>query len=261
MTNLHELQDSLQNYLLKNPSTIQTAIVTSDKVPAAKRLAIYGDAYRLRLLEALAANYPILKRHLGENTFQKIGENYINNYPSSYRSIRWFGDKFADYLAGDKNHNYLYLAELAQFEWHMTLAFDAAEAKVVSIEDMAAIPAESWPTMQFITHPSLHRLNFFWNIVTLWQALANEQSFVEEDLVINNKQLPWVVWRHGYTIRFYSLTEDEAWALDALIQGVSFGELCAGLCEWMEEQEVGMRAASLLKSWIQSGLLAEIKRN
>lgn len=261
MTDLHHLQDSLQNYLLKNPSDIQAAIVTSNKVPAAKRLAIYGEAYRLRLLEALATNYPILKHHLGDDAFQKIGENYIHSHPSCYRSIRWFGDKFAEYLAGDKNNHYPYLAELAQFEWHMALAFDAADTRLIRIEDMATLPPESWPTMQFLTHPSLHRLNFFWNVVSLWQALANEEPFTEKELVMNSNPLPWVVWRNEYTIRFYSLAEDEAWALDALIQGLSFGELCAGLCEWVEEQEVGMRAASLLKGWIQSGLLAEIKLN
>lgn len=260
MTDLHCLQDRLQNYLLNGQIDIQTSIVASDKVPVAKRLSIYGDAYRLRLLEALASNYPIFKRHVGEDAYQKIGENYINKHPSCYRSIRWFGDKFAEYLAGDETNNHPYLAELAQFEWHMTLAFDAADAKVVSLEDMATIPAESWATMQFLPHPSVHRLNFFWNVVPLWQALANDQPFTEK-LVNNSKQLPWVVWRNGYTIRFYALSEDEAWALDALLQGLSFSELCAGLCEWIEEQDVGMRAASLLKNWIQSGLLAEIKLN
>jgi hypothetical protein len=259
MTDLYRLQEQLQNYLLSSETDIQASIVATDKVPVVKRLAIYGDAYRIRLLEALANNYPLLKRYVGEDIFQKIGISYIDNQPSRYRSIRWFGDKFAEYLvAYDNNNNTPYLAELAQLEWHMTLAFDAAEVKVINIEDMAAIPAESWANVRFILHPSLHRLNFFWNIVSLWQALANDQLFTEE-LTNRSKPLSWVLWRNGYTIQFYALSDDETWALDAMAKGLSFSEICAGLCEWMDEEDVGMRAASLLKSWIQSGFLAQIQ--
>jgi hypothetical protein len=38
----------------------------------------------------------------------------------------------------------------------------------------------------------------------------------------------------------------------------SFGDICEGLCQWVSEEEAGQRAASLLKTWIQLGLLAEV---
>ena len=69
---------------------------------------------------------------------------------------------------------------------------------------------------------------------------------------------PWVLWRHAYLNRFYLLPEDEAWAMDAWLEGRPFGELCEGLCQWHAEEAVGPRAASLLKNWIQSGLVTEI---
>jgi hypothetical protein len=43
-----------------------------------------------------------------------------------------------------------------------------------------------------------------------------------------------------------------------MIQGLSFGELCEGLCQWVPVEEVGMRAATYLKNWIQKGMLSKL---
>lgn len=59
--------------------------------------------------------------------------------------------------------------------------------------------------------------------------------------------------------RFYSLEQDEAWAIDSMLKELTFGELCEGLCQWHHEDTVGMKAATLLKNWIQAGLISEIK--
>ncbi|KTD31873.1 DUF2063 domain-containing protein [Legionella maceachernii] len=253
MTDLLHLQDQFQSYLLKGQSAIPQWIVATEKVSIEQRLAIYLDSYRYRLLESLAANFPVLELYLGRDEFYKLGENYITHHPSSYRSIRWYGDQFAEYL---KRNSKPYLAELAEFEWKMTLSFDAADEGVLKIEQMASVPPEAWPHLRFRPHASLQRMDFAWDVVKIWEAISNEQSpappMKSADII------PWVLWRNEYLNRFYSLGEEEAWALDALIRGATFGELCEGLCKWLEEAEVGLRAASLLKGWIQSGLLAEL---
>lgn len=256
MPDLLNLQCQFQNYLLANQMAVQQSIVNTEKVSALKRLNIYQDAYRARLLETLASNYPILNRYLGCQAFQKIGDAYIDQYPSPFRSIRWFGDKLPDYLKEDEENSYPYLSELAQFEWTLTLAFDAADEELVALEQMATIPPESWAKMRFITHPSVHCMHFNWNIVAIWQALSKEET--PPDPVKSEQPMPWLIWRYDYKSRFSSLVEDEAWAINTLQQGASFGELCAGLCEWVSEEEVGLRAASLLKGWIQSDLLTKI---
>ena len=139
----------------------------------------------------------------------------------------------------------------------MTLSFDASDEEIVKIEQMAAIPPDAWANMRFKPHASLQLMDFAWNCVNLWEAISNEEQ--PEKATKSENIVSWVLWRKDYMNRFYSLTAEEAWALDALIKGATFGELCEGLCEWCDEQEVGMRAASLLKGWIQSGLLAEIE--
>lgn len=253
MTALLHLQNQFQNYLLKNQVDIEKSIVSTANVSVNQRLGIYLDAYRYRLLDSLMSNFPILSTYLGPEKFHQLGGNYIDKFPSPYRSIRWYGDSFSAYL---KQLNESFLAELAEFEWKMTLSFDAADDEVLKIEQMAAIPPEAWPELQFKPHASLQRMDFVWNAVKIWEAISNEQP--PEKPAQNTELTRWALWRHDYLNRFYTLSEEEAWALDALIKGSTFSELCEGLCQWYEEEEVGMQAASVLKGWIQSGLLAEV---
>ena len=252
MRNLQSLQSQFQNFLLKNQEDIQKSIVQTEKVSIHQRLSIYLDAYRLRLIDSLAANFPILSSYLGYDAFSNLCRSYIDSYPSPYRSIRWYGDTFADYL---KEKDAFYLAELAEFEWKMTLAFDAADDEPLRIEQMAAVPPKAWASLRFKPHASLQLMQFSWNVVEIWEAMSKEEQPPEP------KQLgpqTWALWRREYSNRFYSLVEDEAFALDALYQGGTFGEICEGLCDWFSEGEVGLRAASLLKGWIESGLIANI---
>ncbi len=254
MSPLINLQNQFQRYLLTGQASIQESIVNSEKVPASQRLFLYLDSYRCRLIDSLISNFPVLSEYLGYDVFQQLAVDYINRHPSPYRSIRWYGDIFADYL---REQTEPYLSELAEFEWKMTLAFDAADDETLTIEQMATIPPEIWENIRFRPHASLQRMDFYWNIVDLWEAVSNNETAARP--LKNSSTTPWVLWRRDYINRFYSLCESEAWALDALIKGSTFGELCTGLCEWFDEQEVGMQAASMLKGWIQSGLLKDIQ--
>ncbi len=54
---------------------------------------------------------------------------------------------------------------------------------------------------------------------------------------------------------------DEAFALDALLRGETFGAICEGLTEWIDAQNVAVHAAGLLRQWLTDGLIHEIHTN
>lgn len=253
MNRLLDLQNQFQSCLLGNDSTFKQCINGTEKVSAETRLKIYENAYQVRLIEALANNYPALNAYLGCEQFNALGEAYLKNHPSTYRSIRWFGDKLTQFLDGTIPYSQMpYLSALANFEWLLTLVFDAPDAGTLTIEDIALVPIDQWPDMRLRSHPSLQRLNLNWNVVQIWQALMDQKQ--PPDPIEETSSL--VLWRKDNTPQFSPVPADEAWAIEAMCQGVTFGELCAGLCEWVSEENAGLHAASLLKGWIQSGLIS-----
>lgn len=257
MSELSELQHQFQAYLLSSDRSFQTRINSTEKVSANTRLQIYKNAYQLRLIDALSANYPVLQTYLGEEQFNTLAMDYLDQYPSVHRSIRWFGHLLTDFLAVQKPYREcLFLAELAAFEWAMTLVFEAADDPLLSIETVAAKAPEDWPRMQFIPHASLRRLDFNWNVVPVWQAI--KEGEVPPAPIAYDASEPWILWRTNYMNQFCSLPADEAYAINLVIKGATLSEIGEGLCAWVMEEEAGLHAASLLKGWIQSGLLSNI---
>jgi len=258
MKDLSGIQDDFQRYLLTGLIDIEQSVVGTNLISANTRLNVYRDAYQTRLLEALASNFPALKAYLGDEDFQRMGLEYIHLHPSTYRSIRWYGSQLASYLTNEYQGNVesQFLSELAAFEWAMTLTFDATDLPIFQLSQMMEIPAKSWGNMRLKTHPSVQCISLLWDVVTLWETLTNNQPI--EKPIKHSNPVSWVLWRYDNMNRFYCLSQDESYALDAVLKERSFGELCEGLCQWHKEEDVGLRAASFLKGWIQSGLISNI---
>lgn len=258
MHSLAFLQQHFQRFLLTEASMIQDAIVSNPQVGAHERLSIYRDAYQARLVEALSVNYPCLRAWLGDELFNEFAIDYIAAYPSTYRSIRWFGDRVPVFIQDYFEKDDAWLVDLALFEWSMTLVFDARDAPLFSVDAMAHMPTDSWETMCITFHPAVMRISLHWDVVPLWEALTHGLE-VPEHVSPHVEPMPWMMWRVDSMIRFRELTPDEFVCIDLLQQGESFGTMCERLCESYAEEEVGLRAAQYLKNWLEVGLIMSCK--
>ena len=257
---LRELQEQLQAHLLSGDERIARRIVDTPRVNASTRLGIYADAYRLRLLEALRADFSALKTLAGDDEFECIGRAYIDAHPSGHFSIRYFGAQLAAFLQVDKRWQSVpVFAEMAAFEWALGLCFDAADSPLIGVENMAEIPAQSWGAMRLDLHPSLQRLDLRWNVPVLWKAIDEEQP--PQWPVAGKYPQAWLIWRRELRTLFRSLAVDEAWAIDALRQRKPFAAMCEGLCEWYDEGHAAAQAALYLRRWVQDGLVVRIERD
>ena len=254
MSSLRELQTRFLAYLNAPQIQMQGAVVDLPPLGAERRLKIYAEAYRSRLLDALADNYPALQALLGDTVFMQMAGCYLDAQPSQHFSIRYFGHRLAEFLAAQPPYALQpVLTDLAQFEWALRDVFDAADAPVLTAGDLAAHAPEMWPMLCFKLHPSVRRLDLTWNAPELWKALAEQLDPPSPQK--NQHATAWLIWRHELKIRFRSLQVDEAWAINALQLNTSFAELCAGLCEWVDEAHAAMHAARIIQRWLSEGVL------
>src|SRR5687767_8021590 len=124
---LAELQRDFQRHVMHGHDGIVGAVGGTPAVPATLRLSIYSEAYRLRLTDALASTLPRLQQLVGKDRFAAIASEYIDLSPSSYPSIRWFGEQLPQLLRRSFPEQ-PWLAELASWEWAIAAAFDGADA-------------------------------------------------------------------------------------------------------------------------------------
>ena len=264
MSQLAELQDRFQAYLLgAEPSSVfHSCIIDDQQVGAARRLGIYYDAYRLRLIETLINAFPKLHALLGDDFFDCAARSYIDAHPSQYRNLRWFGDALSEHLLHTLPQHPI-ASELADFEWNLALAFDAEDAPVLQLSDLAGIPPENWAGLGFKFQFSIKPLPLRWNTVAVWKALDAEEIPPAPEQQCSFET--WLIWRQEMTPRFRSLEAMEEIALNAAISGASFGDICETLGNQLEkhqdlvyeaQEEATVKAAQYLAGWLESGMIA-----
>jgi hypothetical protein len=256
---LPAIQQRFQAFLLEGARDIEGHVIGTERVPVATRLAIYGDAYRARLTEALASNYPALATLIGEADFNSLAASYIATHVSRWPSIRHYGGDLPQFLASAEPYRDApLLAELAAWEWAMTEVFDAADQNALTVEALARFPPQQWDALQFEFHPAVRRLDLRWNAPQTWKAVTGGGQRPEPELAA--REQPWILWRSGLQILYRSLGGDEAMAFDGLRAGATFGEICVALCGYTAEAEAPVRAATCLRGWTESGLIVALRR-
>jgi hypothetical protein len=252
---LRQLQLEMQRDLFGGVSAIGSCIAETAPLATEARLGIYRHAYVARLIETLEDHYPVLHAILGDEDFEALGASFIREFPSAHRSIRWYGRELADFLAARSPFNEQpILAEIATFEWTLAEAFDSADAEVIGRAALERVRPAEWADLTLAFHPSVRRLAFEWNTVAAWKAMSagSDPPLPER----SPAAVEWLVWRSGLENYFRSLDPVEATALDAALRGLSFAEICAGLALHLAGEEVPLRAASLIATWSDSGLLS-----
>ncbi|MES9851096.1 MAG: DNA-binding domain-containing protein [Candidatus Thiodiazotropha sp. L084R] len=264
MTRLEELQAHFQGSILNPGSNEQNSWVSgAGRATPAYQLSVYTNAYTSRLKEVLMNDFPAVNMAIGSDQFDLLAGGYIQQNPSHSFTLRDFGRRFSHYLCEkvDTDPSYRdmsWLPELAQFEWMLGQAFDAADCECFGEQGMASVPADEWPLLRFEFAPCVGRLDLKWNVPAMWKALTADPP-VKIDAIHETKPGGWLIWRQDLVTQFRSLEPDEQLVLDALRNGGTFNDACELLATRIDMEAVPMKAASLLKGWINQGLIAAVK--
>lgn len=257
---LYKVQNVFQSYLqdqnLDATHTLESLIVDAKKISAKKRLKIYYDGYRLRLLEILENDFPKLHTLMGDEAFEILGLLYIAAYPSQHFSARYFGQNLTKFLA--ENENYFkqsYLTEMADFEWKLGDTLDAANANTLTLDNLKAISVAQWANLKIHFHPSLHVCSFAWDIPQLWKAIENKER---PRLPKKQKEtITWIFWRKELQSQFRSLTKSQAIMLALFQKNHDFTDVCESLTKIIDSETIPAIALGFIQQCMQDGFISE----
>jgi hypothetical protein len=254
---LRELQLDMQRHLLGENSDVTAAIVDAPPLPAADRLAIYRNAYQVRLIDALHETYPVLHGLLGDEAWVELGYAYVAAHPSVFRSIRWYGRELPDFLAARSPFDEApILSEVALLEWTLAEVFDATDAPSLPRSALAAVEPSAWGSLTLEFHPSLRRLAFSWNTAAVWKSMSQDETPPRPEMA--PAPVRWLLWRQNLQNYFRSMNAVEEAALDSALRGRNFAQLCEDLGALLPQEEIPAAAASLLGTWADGGMIVKI---
>lgn len=225
-------------------------------------LQAYRHAYRARLVAALADNFTVLARALGDEAFDALGRAYVDARPSRHPSIRWFGHELADFMAeaDDDLVPHASLVDVARMDWALRSAFDAAEAPVLAPADLAALGPDDWAGLVLHLQPSVQRVALAhavepaWRVLREWEPESGDEQPELPEPVPHDHVL--LAWRQGLQTQWRSLEPLEA----SLLAGVTGSEPFALLCERAatalgDAEEAAPAVVGALQRWLADGLL------
>lgn len=229
----------------------EALIVDDNRVGAARRLDIYRNNYRASLRDVLADHFERVHAWLGDDQFDNLTAAYVAAFPSSTRNLRYYGGEFPAFLARHYPEDGE-LAELADLDWALRGAFDAADAEPLDAAQVGAL-GDGWIERRLTLHPSAKLLVQRHNSRAIWSALdAGETPPDAAPLAI---PVTLLVWRLGMQAQFRTVSAEEAGALALLGAGASFTALSVDAIGRLGEAGAMEALAAGLGRWLADGVV------
>lgn len=257
MSNLRELQEQFQTYIHQQKKGIENKIIDAPQISVKERVDIYREGYYLRLIDILEREFSALRNLLGKEQFDALCHEYIDAYPSTHFSVRTYGKNMVTFLSNRPNTDPLHV-ELAKFEWPFGKVIDAPDGPQLTVDDMAALPAEAWGNLHLEFHPSMQLVSLHFNTPEIWQALFNNnpEEFPVPERVFSENAQDWLLWRFNQRSHYLAINSHHKIMVEAILSNKSFSDICEALCEYMDVEQVAQFAGGSLRDWVNSGLIS-----
>lgn len=255
---LAEVQARFQAAVIAGDDDILDLIPGNARTTSGVLLGVYRHAYLARLVDVVASDHAELKLYMGDAAFDAMARAYIAAHPSHTPNARWVAQALPEFLAAREPYAaHPELADLARLERALADAFDAPDAPVLDLAQLARHDPERWGDLAFTGHPSVTRLDFDRPVLPLWRALKDAN--LPPPLAPSAERERLLVWRNDTKSSVRALGPEEAMLWDEAMRGARFAALCELAATYDDADGAALRAAQYLQGWIGAGMLTRAR--
>jgi hypothetical protein len=266
--------EEAQRLIRLNRGELEAVIGRSRNLTAAERMGIYANAYYARLLECLAAFFPMLQKTLGPEIFEGFAFEYLQKYPSKSYTLDHLGGNFARFLdetrpepEEDEEPGAVgwpdFLIDLAVLEWTINQVFDGpgVEGKpLLTAEALRSFPAERFGEARLVPVPCLRLLAFRFPVSAYYTAIRQAKEG-EEVPVPDPGPEHLALTRRDFVVRRYPLDPAQHALLEKILAGAPVGEAIAAAAEasGLEDDALAAELQSWFRLWVAEGFFQSIE--
>jgi hypothetical protein len=223
---------------------VARVVLPSSRLSSVERIGVYHDAYRARLVECLADDYPALAHALGEAAFEELCLAYVFAHPSRSPNLNAFGRHMSAFCRSKSGSLSEMHADLAALEWAMVEVIHTGDAERLSEEALSKIPLPQWARARFAQSDAVRVLEFAYPVNAYFQAFNTG----EEPPLPERAWSATAVFRDGATIWRMDMSPPMHALLSALFAGSTLGDALDALAS---SGSVGENDAPLLIKWFR----------
>jgi hypothetical protein len=223
----------------------------SADLPAAARLRIYSDMWRVRQLAALREDFPALAALAGDG-FDALAGAYLAAFPSDHFDLARLGRRLPRHLRADPGRGRPDAGDLAALEWARLAVFFEADAESAPARTLAGLDPPRFAAARLRLVPALRVLRLRHDVAPLWGALVRG----EDPPLAAPGTAHLAVWRRGFDVFHAPLPAEEALALAAARRGRAIADV---LAVFAGARDPVSAAFSAVESWFAEGWVAAVE--
>jgi hypothetical protein len=211
-----------------------------------KRYAVYRNNVTVGLVRAMEANFPAVRKLLGETYFSGLAREFVQAHPPQSPLLFFYGSAFPEYLAGqDDLADYPYLADVARLEQQWRISYHAADQTVLGPQALGAVDPDHLMDVVFKPHPAFAVLPSEFALFDIFKAnreneSANYNPAAPQDVLIT---------RPGVDVLVHHLPAGGA----AFFSRLAYGEALGAAAEEVAAHEPDFDLSQLIALMIRSG--------
>lgn len=223
-----------------------TWIRAKESFDSAEQLAVYSNAYRYRLYDITAEDYPVLKHYLGNDVFHDLIWAFVNHAQPGHFNIARYTLKLPDFVKTHRPTDML-ACELAVLETSIAQLSDPKETVPLIEAHLAGMTPELF--MESTLHPraALELFSFSHPVNAYYRAAMEEEELEPPP----PKPSYLVVFRHEDRVWRMDVDEEEYRLLKKLFGGMKVGEALSDMHE-----DDAAKISDYFSRWMRNGMLA-----
>ncbi len=222
---------------------------------ACEQLGVYHHAYRSRLFEVVAEDFPVLRHLLGETAFEAVVSTYVAQTPSRHFNIARYLSAFSEHVERVLPEQVL-AHEVTVLETALSELQDAGESPALTSDDLSRLEPQALLEAVFSLRVASRLLTFSHAVDPYYTAVREGEDVPPAPAGTNHL----LVFRHEDVVWRMRLETAEFALLSRLAGGQPLGVAVAALeAQTAEAGQVTEAAVSgWFSRWIRHGVFAQM---
>lgn len=213
---------------------------------AERRFDVYRNNVHAGLVEALLVTFPVTARLVGEAFFRAMARAYVSVQLPQTPVLIDYGAGFPNFIdAFEPAADLPYLGDVARLEWAWSRAYHAADAPVMAIGELMALPPERLESVRLVAHPAARLVVSAFPIVAIWRTNTEDAKVQPVDLAVAETAL---VTRPAYEVEIRRLAGTAPDFVAAVLAGATLVQAATAAVARDPEFDLAVHLAGLFSA-------------
>jgi hypothetical protein len=208
------------------PALFEPSAPAPDGLLTPSRYDIHRNNVTVSLIDAIAAIYPAVERITGTDFFRTMARLHVRAMPPSSPLLFDYGRDFPGFIEAYPHAQQMpWLGDVARIERAWLDAYHAADARTLSVADLAAVDPAALVDAVLVPHPAARVIRSCYPALSIFvmnRQPAEPDARLESDIAEDT-----LVTRPAFEVMVRSLPPGGATLLVALMDGRPLGEAVA----------------------------------